>query len=68
MYACMYACKYVCIYVHLYIYACVYECGYEYICIRFFFIYKLPAPPKHGIRSQLVQKSSHKELQSKANE
>ena len=31
-----------------------------------FFIYKLPAPPKHGIRSQLVQKSSHKELQSKA--
>ena len=34
--------------------------------IRYFFIYKLLAPSKHGIRSQLVQKSSQKELQSKA--
>ena len=34
--------------------------------IRYFFIYKLLALPKHGVRSQLVQKSSQKELQSKA--
>ena len=33
---------------------------------RNFFIYKLLAPLKHGVRSQLVQKSSQKELQSKA--
>ena len=33
-----------------------------------FFIYKLLAPPKHGDQSQLVQKSSQEELQSKPNE
>ena len=32
----------------------------------FFYLQKLLAPPKHGVRSQLVQKSSQKELQSKA--
>ena len=30
--------------------------------IRYFFIYKLLASPKHGVRSQLVLKSNHKEL------
>ena len=29
-------------------------------------IYKVLAPPKHGIRSQLVQNSNRKKLQPKA--
>ena len=36
------------------------------IIIRYFFIYKLLTPTKHGVQSQLVKKSSQKELQSKA--
>ena len=32
--------------------------------IRYFFIYKMLAHSKHGYQSQLVQKSSQKELQS----
>ena len=33
---------------------------------RYFFIYKLLAPPINGVRSQLVQGEQSKELQSKA--
>ena len=41
--------------------------GHSHIIITLgFFIYKLLAPAKHGVRNQLVQKSSQKELPSKA--
>ena len=58
--------KYIYIYIYIY-YVCMHVC--MNVCNnnnRYFFIYKLLAPSKHGVRSQLVQKSSQKELQSKA--
>ena len=61
----------VCVCVCMCVCVCVYVC--MYVCIynnnsRYFFVYKLLAPPKHGVRSQFVQKSSQKELQSKPDE
>ena len=42
---------------------------YSYIIIIIileYFIFKLLTAPKHGVRSQLAQKSSQKELHSKS--